>query len=78
MKDFQLEAAISKIVASESAWYVVDDAIQIFGGMGFMTETGMEKRLRDIRIFRIFEGANDILRLFVALTGFLLKSKIPF
>ncbi|CAG7815004.1 unnamed protein product [Allacma fusca] len=67
--DFQIEAAISKIVASESAWYVVDEAIQILGGMGFMKETGLERVLRDLRIFRIFEGTNDILRLFVVLTG---------
>lgn len=67
--DFQLEAAISKIYASEAAWFVVDEAIQILGGMGFMRDAGLERVLRDLRIFRIFEGANDILRLFVALTG---------
>lgn len=67
--DFQIEAAISKIYASEAAWYVCDEAIQILGGMGYMRETGLEKVLRDIRIFRIFEGTNDILRLFIALTG---------
>jgi very long chain acyl-CoA dehydrogenase len=68
-QDFQIEAAISKIFGSEAAWHVVDEAIQIMGGMGFMKETGLERVLRDLRIFRIFEGTNDILRLFVALTG---------
>lgn len=67
--DYHLEAAISKVFASESAWYVTDEAIQILGGMGFMKECGLERVLRDLRIFRIFEGTNDILRLFVALTG---------
>jgi len=67
--DYHLEAAISKVFASEAAWYVTDEAIQILGGMGFMKDTGLERVLRDLRIFRIFEGTNDILRLFVALTG---------
>jgi len=68
-KEYQLEAAISKIYASDAAWNVTDEAIQICGGMGFMRDTGLERVLRDLRIFRIFEGTNDILRLFVALTG---------
>merc|ERR1712062_601007 len=55
--------------ASESAWFVTDEAIQILGGMGYMKDCGIEKVMRDLRIFRIFEGTNDILRLFVALTG---------
>lgn len=67
--DFQLEAAISKIFGSEAAWKVTDECIQIMGGMGFMKEPGVERVLRDVRIFRIFEGTNDILRLFVALQG---------
>merc|ERR1719251_122755 len=67
--DYQLEAAISKIFASEAAWFVTDEAIQILGGNGFMRSLGLEKVMRDLRIFRIFEGTNDILRLFVALTG---------
>ncbi len=67
--DYQLEAAISKVFASEAAWFVTDEAIQILGGMGYMRECGLEKVMRDLRIFRIFEGTNDILRLFVALTG---------
>merc|ERR1719500_1526370 len=68
-KDYGLEAACCKIYSSEAAWWCCDEAIQILGGMGYMRETGLERILRDLRIFRIFEGTNDILRLFVALTG---------
>merc|ERR1712072_932286 len=68
-KDYHLEAAISKIFASEAAWFVTDEGIQILGGMGYMKDAGLEKVMRDLRIFRIFEGTNDILRLFVALVG---------
>merc|ERR1719249_269395 len=68
-KDYHLEAAISKIFASEAAWNVTDEAIQILGGNGYMKALGLEKVMRDLRIFRIFEGTNDILRLFVALSG---------
>lgn len=67
--DFQIEAAISKIFASEAAWIVTDECIQLMGGMGFMKDAGVERVMRDLRIFRIFEGTNDILRLFVALNG---------
>ena len=67
--EYQLEAAVSKIFSSEAAWFVTDEAIQIFGGLGYMRDIGLEKIMRDLRIFRIFEGTNDILRLFVALTG---------
>lgn len=67
--DYHLEAAISKVFASEAAWIVTDEAIQILGGMGFMKDCGLERVMRDLRIFRIFEGTNEILRLFVALTG---------
>lgn len=68
--EFQIEAAISKIFASEAAWTVTDECIQVMGGMGFMKDAGVERVMRDLRIFRIFEGTNDILRLFVALNGF--------
>ncbi|XP_065226573.1 very long-chain specific acyl-CoA dehydrogenase, mitochondrial-like [Planococcus citri] len=67
--DYHIEAAISKVFASEAAWFVTDEGIQILGGMGFMKDCGLEKIMRDLRIFRIFEGTNDILRLFIALTG---------
>ncbi|XP_056298735.1 very long-chain specific acyl-CoA dehydrogenase, mitochondrial [Pseudoliparis swirei] len=69
-KEFQIEAAISKIFASEAAWTVTDECIQVMGGMGYMKDSGVERVMRDLRIFRIFEGTNDILRLFVALNGF--------
>ncbi|GFO48918.1 very long-chain specific acyl-coa dehydrogenase, mitochondrial [Plakobranchus ocellatus] len=67
--EFQIEAAISKIFASESAWFCADEAIQVLGGMGYMKDCGVERVMRDLRIFRIFEGTNDILRLFISLTG---------
>ncbi|KAG7199648.1 hypothetical protein KM043_014241 [Ampulex compressa] len=68
--DYHTEAAISKCFASESAWWVCDEAIQILGGMGYMKSCGLERVMRDLRIFRIFEGTNDILRLLVAGSGF--------
>lgn len=68
-QDYYLEAAISKCFASESAWWICDEAIQILGGMGYMKDTGLERVMRDLRIFRIFEGTNDILRIFVVLSG---------
>ena len=71
-----MEAAISKVYGSECAWWVADEGIQILGGMGYMKEAGLEKVMRDLRIFRIFEGTNDILRLFVALTGEILEVRI--
>merc|ERR1719219_1555489 len=59
-KDYHLEAAISKIFASEAAWNVTDEAIQILGGNGFMKALGLEKVMRDLRIFRIFVGLSGI------------------
>ena len=67
---YQLEAACCKIFSSEAAWWVTDEAIQVCGGTGYMRSTGLERVMRDLRIFRIFEGTNDILRLFIALHRF--------
>ncbi|XP_065313302.1 very long-chain specific acyl-CoA dehydrogenase, mitochondrial-like isoform X2 [Gordionus sp. m RMFG-2023] len=67
--DYQLEAAVCKVMASEFAWFVIDEAIQIHGGMGFMTDTGLERVMRDLRVFRIFEGTSEILKIFIALGG---------
>jgi len=68
-KDYAVEAAISKVFASECLWRTVDEALQIAAGNGFMCEFPYEKIMRDSRINRIFEGTNDILRLFIALTA---------
>ncbi|XP_036611741.1 very long-chain specific acyl-CoA dehydrogenase, mitochondrial-like [Trichosurus vulpecula] len=67
--DFHLEAALSKVFASEAAWEVADECIQILGGAGYMKKARVEQIMRDLRIFRILEGTNDILRIFVALAG---------
>jgi acyl-CoA dehydrogenase family protein 9 len=69
-EDYSIEAAISKIFATEALWRVVDEALQIAAGNGFMREYPYERVVRDSRINRIFEGTNEILRLYVALSGF--------
>jgi acyl-CoA dehydrogenase family protein 9 len=68
-EDFAVEAAISKVFATEALWRTADEALQIAGGNGFMREFPYERAIRDSRINRIFEGTNDILRLFIALTA---------
>jgi acyl-CoA dehydrogenase family protein 9 len=50
-------------------WYAANRALQLKGGEGYMRDQPYEKLLRDIRIFPIFEGANDVMRAFIALTG---------
>ena len=68
-QDYAVEAAISKVFATECMWRTVDEGLQIAGGNGFMREFPYERILRDCRVNRIFEGTNDILRLFIALTA---------
>jgi alkylation response protein AidB-like acyl-CoA dehydrogenase len=67
--DFSVEAAMSKVFVSEALWTVADEALQIAGGNGFMREFPYERVVRDCRINRIFEGTNEILRLYVGLSG---------
>jgi len=67
--DFALESAISKVMSSESLWFVVDQALQIHGGNGYMEEYPLGRMLRDARINLIFEGTNEILRVFIAGMG---------
>ena len=68
-QDYAVEAAISKVFATEALWRASDEALQIAGGNGYMREFPYERAVRDSRINRIFEGTNDILRLFIALTA---------
>lgn len=68
-KEYQVEAAISKVYATECLWRTADEALQIAGGNGFMREYPYERIVRDCRINRIFEGTNEILRLLIALTA---------
>src|SRR5262249_18127770 len=67
--DFALEAACCKVFASEMLWDAADEMVQIGGGRGFVKPYPYERMLRDARINRIFEGTNEILRLFIALNG---------
>jgi acyl-CoA dehydrogenase family protein 9 len=67
--DYSIESAICKVAATEFTWYQVNRALQLAGGQGYMRDQPYEKVMRDLRIFPIFEGANDVLREFIALGG---------
>lgn len=69
VEDYSLESAICKVYCSDAMWRIADEALQVAGGMGYMKDNDWERYLRDARINTIFEGTNEILRLYTALAG---------
>jgi alkylation response protein AidB-like acyl-CoA dehydrogenase len=66
-KDYAEEAAMAKVFASDVAMKVTEDAMQIFGGVGYMRDYPVEKMMRDAKITQIYEGTNQVLRNAIAL-----------
>jgi len=65
-KNFTEEAAMAKVFASDTAMKVTTDAVQIFGGAGYMRDYPVEKMMRDAKITQIYEGSNEALRTVIA------------
>ena len=66
-KNFSKESAMAKVFASDTAMRVTTDAVQIFGGVGYMRDYPVEKMMRDAKIMQIYEGTNQVLRNVIAL-----------
>ncbi|MGH9222045.1 MAG: acyl-CoA dehydrogenase family protein, partial [Vicinamibacterales bacterium] len=65
IEEFAIECSINKVWSSEALAYVVDEALQVYGGNGYSREFPAERAYRDARITRIYEGTNEINRLIV-------------
>jgi alkylation response protein AidB-like acyl-CoA dehydrogenase len=68
-RDIKLETAMLKVWSTDALWTIVNDTIQIFGGQAFFCNEPYERMMRDARLNMIGEGANDVLRVFVAMVG---------
>lgn len=69
-EDYMVETAMIKVFASDQLWRIVNDCLQIWGGKGFFSDQPFERMMRDARLNLIGEGANDVLRSFIAAIGF--------
>ena len=67
--DYMLETAILKVFATEHLWTIVYDTMQVYGGKGYFTDQPIERWMRDARINTIGEGANEVLKAFIAVVG---------
>ncbi len=65
-KNISMESAMAKVFASDTAMRVTTDAVQIFGGVGYMRDYPVEKMMRDAKITQIYEGTNQVLRNVIA------------
>jgi len=68
-EDYMLETAMLKVWSTEALWQIVNDTIQIYGGQAYFSDEPYERMMRDARINQIGEGANDVLRAFIAMVG---------
>ncbi len=67
--DYMLETAILKVFATEHLWTIVNDTLQVWGGKGYFSDQPIERWMRDARINTIGEGANEVLKAFIAVVG---------
>lgn len=67
--DYMLETAMLKVFATEHLWTIVNDTIQLYGGAAYFCDEPYERMMRDARINTIGEGANDVLKAFIAVVG---------
>lgn len=67
--DYMLETAMLKVWSTDALWKIVNDTLQIYGGKGYFTDQPYERWMRDARINMIGEGANEVLKSFIAMVG---------